>query len=162
MERGRIEDINSTRTSLVLPPSLEAAVTEKQELEAKLSQALMKIEDLENQLKKASSNNGKPTINAQPPPPPPPLPMPNPLQTSSTNVQTTSITKQSVPAPPPPPPPPPAPPSQIGTAIKSKIPSPPSAPSPPPPPSTPGLTVNQLVDNFAKLGMKRKKKWVVR
>jgi len=161
VERGRIEDINSTRTSLVLPPSLEAAVTEKQELEAKLSQALMKIEDLENQLKKASSNNGKPTINAQPPPPPPPLPMPNPLQTSSTNVQTTSITKQSVPAPPPPPPPPPAPPSQIGTAIKSKIPSPPSAPSPPPPPSTPGLTVNQLVDNFAKLGMKRKKKWVV-
>ena len=38
-ERSRVEDANSTTGSYAMAPGLEAAITEKQEMEARLVQA---------------------------------------------------------------------------------------------------------------------------
>merc|ERR1712142_345117 len=53
LERSRIEDGNSTSSSNCgcgMASGLEAAVTEKQELEVRLSQALLRISELENSI----------------------------------------------------------------------------------------------------------------
>ena len=154
----------------MLTPSLEAAITEKQELEAKLSQALKKVEDLENQLKSRNTtvnltsnsvstaiNNSVVGVVAPPPPPPPPPPVIKPLTTPlSTPIKTGN-------PPPPPPPPPSLSSSSSAPTTRStcpRPPPPPPTPGAPPPPPTPGPAAkSQLVDVFHKLGMKRKTKW---
>ena len=93
VERGKVEDAaNATSSSVVLGPSLEAAITEKQEVEARLGQALQRIAELEQQVKQArpaedalpsttiSPSSAEITLPlsgaAAPPPPPPPPPCP--------------------------------------------------------------------------------------
>ena len=109
VERGKVEDAaNATASSVVLGPSLEAAITEKQEVEARLGQALQRIAELEEQVKQTrlvedalpstirSPSSAEITLPLSgavaPPPPPPPPPCPPPPGSS---------------APPPPPAPPP-------------------------------------------------------
>ena len=99
----------------VLPSSLEAAITEKQELEARLATAHNRIEELEARLMEISEESKREVLS---------LPRPTP---------------------PPPPPPPP-------------VPATPAVPSPPPLPSA---SLPVAPDIFSKLGLKRKKKWVV-
>eukprot|EP00092_Neocalanus_flemingeri_P020848 GFUD01022586.1.p1 GENE.GFUD01022586.1~~GFUD01022586.1.p1 ORF type:complete len:1076 (+),score=306.59 GFUD01022586.1:84-3311(+) len=140
VERGKLEDANSTSGSFSMAPGLEAAITEKQEMEARLAQAQERIEQLENMLRnggdvgallpivaEAVSKSVPPPMSGPPPPPPPPPP--------------------AMGGPPPPPPPPPS----MG-----------GPPPPPPPPSGPSPpSIPTTVDIFAKLGMKKKRKWTV-
>ena len=73
VERGKVEDAaNATSSSVVLGPSLEAAITEKQEVEARLGQALQRIAELEQQVKQARPAEegapGNPEEDASPKP----------------------------------------------------------------------------------------------
>merc|ERR550519_154791 len=151
VERGRLEDSNGG-TSAGMTAGLEAALTEKQETEAKLLQAQDHIRKLEEQIRIGGVSPSKSVLPPPPamyaggtpagggpgPPPPPPPPGGGP------------------PPPPPPPgggPPPPPPPGMLGR--------PPGPPGPPPPggPTAPKGPSEQ--DILVKLGMKRKKKWSV-
>ena len=175
VERGKIEDAaNVTTNSLVLGPSLEAAITEKQELEAKLSQAWSKIEQLEQQinvlqhpvsqiggdcpsLTQSPSLSGTTSSFSSVPVPPPPPPPPSLNFGGQKFPGTPTVSGASIPVPPPPPPFP----SQLSQTSVLSIPVPPPPPStafPPVPMSSP---MSQVVDIFIKLGMKRKKKWTV-
>jgi len=147
-----------------MAPGLEAAITEKQEMEARLAQAETRIKQLEEMLRSGVGVGGvsagslsldvsappPPVMGGPPPPPPPPLPA-------------------AMGGPPPPPPPPPA-------FVGPPPPPPPPGMGGPPPPPPPGgqprsslsggvqpfpPTVPSAVDMFAKLGMKKKKKWTV-
>ena len=140
VDRGKVEEAtNAASTSVILAPSLEAAITEKQELEAQLSQAQARIKELE-ELVSDGQQTVKPSeaVSVPPPPPAPPLP------------------PSSSPCPPPPPPPPPpglsAPPPPPPPALSNGVP-------PPPPPLAKAMP--QVVDIFTKLGMKKKKKWSI-
>jgi len=152
-ERSRLEDGNSTSGSFGMAPGLEAAITEKQEMEARLVQAMDRIVHLEGLLRNGGAAGDSPIVVPLPPPPPPgmigPPPPPPPAM--------------SGPPPPPPPPgagpPPPPPPPGSGMSV----PPPPAPPGmggpPPPPPCCPSKV--PIVDIFTKLGLKRKKKWIV-
>merc|ERR1719186_2564962 len=128
VEKGKLEDANSTSGSFSMAPGLEAAITEKQEMEARLAQAETRIEQLEEMLRnggaaesllsagrQALDNRLSPVMGGPPPPPPPPPP---------------AIGGPPPPPPPPatgwPPPPPPPPPPGSGMG------------GPPPPPPPPG------------------------
>jgi len=179
VERGRLEDAASIGGSMGMTAGLEAAITEKQETEAKLVHAEMRIAQLEEAIKSGGAvpgplANGIQAVSSiirpgggPPPPPPPPgsggLPPPPPPPPGMGG------------APPPPPPPgmggprPPPPPNAGGGPPPP--PPPGGAPPPPPPfgaprpPGPPGPptapAVSTAVDVLAKLGMKRKKKWTV-
>jgi len=182
VERGRLED--SASIGMGMSAGLEAAITEKQETEAKLAHAEMRIAQLEEALKNGGGAPVGPIANGiqavasiirpgggPPPPPPPPgsgfIPPPPPPG-------------PGIPGPPPPPnmggPPPPPPPNMGGPPPPPPpgpggIPPPPppgGAPPPPPPfgaprpPGPPGPPAAPVaIDVFAKLGMKKKKKWTV-
>jgi len=185
VERGRMEDGGSSSGSVSgVTAGLEAAITEKQETEAKLAQAELRIAQLEQHI---NSGGGAPPSGlmspstrqqlesklgrapgAGPPPPPPPPgvgggPPPPPPP-------------PGMGGPPPPPPPPgkgaggpPPPPPPPGMGGPPPPPPPGGGPPPPPPmggprpPGPPGAPPAQTsaVDVLAKLGMKRKKKWAV-
>merc|ERR1719186_2558769 len=139
VEKGKLEDANSTSGSFSMAPGLEAAITEKQEMEARLAQAETRIKQLEEMLRSGVGVGGvsagslsldvsappPPVMGGPPPPPPPPLP-------------------PGMGGPPPPPPPGGQPRSSLSGGVQ---------PFPP--------TVPSAVDMFAKLGMKKKKKWSV-
>ena len=136
VDRGKVEEAaNAASNSVLLAPSLEAAITEKQELEAQLGQAQARIKELE-ELRSRGQTSSKQSVENVPVPPPPPAP---------------PVPPSSCPPPPPPPPgipaPPPPPPSLTSTG----------GPAPPPPP--PAAAMSQAVDIFTKLGIKKKKKW---
>jgi len=177
VERGRMEDGGSVGSGV--QAGLEAAITERQETEAKLVQAEMRIAQLEEAVKNGGGvvaspiaslgNKLAPVIRPGGGPPPPPPPGAGP------------------PPPPPPPgmgmggPPPPPPPPGIGSAPGPPPPPPaPGAPPPPPgpggppppppfgmrPPGPPGAPPGpapgpNAQDILVRLGMKRKKKWSV-
>ena len=183
VERGRLEDTGSVGGG-GMTAGLEAAITERQETEAKLAHAEMRIKQLEEAVKNGGGiqsplangiqavasiirPGGGPPLPPPPPgggnlppPPPPPLGMGGP------------------PPPPPPPgiggPPPPPPPGPGGQPPPAGPGGPPPPPPPggappppppfgaPPPPGPPGLpSAPSAVDVLVKLGMKRKKKWTV-
>jgi len=161
LERSRVEDVNSTSSSNCgcgMAPGLEAAVTEKQELEVRLTQALQRISELESS--KISGVNCPSTSlanSAAPPPPPPPPPLPAcPVVLPSSKPKGLS-SGGSVPPPPPPPPP-------LKDVSLSR--GPPTsctasgAPMPPPPPPT-LPQIPAATDIFTKLGIKKKKKWML-
>ena len=185
-ERSRLEDANSTSGSYGeeediigddvldyvdyagMAPGLEAAITEKQEMEARLNQALQRIEQLEGLVRSGGADVSfslqqgaaiptpppPPGMGAPPPPPPPPSGMIGP------------------PPPPPPPgmvgPPPPLPPPSMGGPPPPPPPPGMGGPPPPPPPPccgtstvTPPPPMPTAVDIFTKLGIRKKKKWTV-
>lgn len=136
VDRGKVEEAaNAASNSVLLAPSLEAAITEKQELEAQLGQAQARIKELEELCSRGQTSSKQSVENVPVPPPPPAPPVP----------------PSSCPPPPPPPPgipaPPPPPPSLT------------SAGGPVPPPPPPAAAMSQAVDIFTKLGIKKKKKW---
>merc|ERR1719369_1551433 len=164
-DRSKLEDGNSTTGSFIMAPGLEAAITEKQEMEARLTQALDRIQQLEHLLK--NGGGGVPTAivggSCVPPPPPPPL-----------------LGSNAPPPPPPPPgtgaqiPPPPPCPGSFRQPLQSSV----SHTGPPPPPPPPGMLAPPPVnggpppppppggkpppiDIFTQLGLKKKKKWQV-
>merc|ERR1719394_2259395 len=163
VERGRMEDGGSVGSGV--QAGLEAAITEKQETEAKLVQAEVRIAQLEEAIRSGGGqvalaspmevNKNKVAAvirpGGGPPPPPPPGGPPPP--------------------PPPPgmggPPPPPPPPGIGGGPPPPPPPGGPGGPPPPPPPfGPPGAppmmpSVPSAHDILVKLGMKRKKKWSV-
>merc|ERR1719187_222317 len=170
VERGKMEDGGSSSGSVSgVTAGLEAAITEKQETEAKLAQAELRIAQLEQHInsgggappsglmspstrQQLESKLGRAPGSGPPPPPPPPGVGGGP------------------PPPPPPPgmggPPPPPPPPGKGAGGPPPPPPPGGGPPPPPPmggPRPPGAPPAQTsaVDVLAKLGMKRKKKWAV-
>ena len=107
VERGKVEDAaNATASSVVLGPSLEAAITEKQEVEARLGQAQQRIAELEQQIKQTR---------------PPEDALPSTIKSAEITLALSGAA-----APPPPPPPPPCPPPPGSSA-------PPPPPAPPPP-----------------------------
>merc|ERR1719430_1013511 len=127
-DRSKLEDGNSTTGSFIMAPGLEAAITEKQEMEARLSQALDRIQQLEHLLKNGGGVIPTPIVAgscAPPPPPPPPL------------------LGFNVPPPPPPPPglgappipPPPPGPGPFRQPLQTSVPH----TGPPPPPPPPGM-----------------------
>lgn len=137
VDRGKVEEAaNAASNSVLLAPSLEAAITEKQELEAQLGQAQARIKELEG-LVSCAQTTLKDSVEKSVPPPPPAPPLP----------------PSSCPCPPPPPPPPgvPAPPPPPPPSLTSG-----GVPPPAPPPAT---ALPQVVDIFTKLGIKKKKKW---
>jgi len=166
-DRSKLEDGNSTTGSFVMAPGLEAAITEKQEMEARLTQALDRIQQLEHLLKNGGGVIPTPIVAgscAPPPPPPPPL------------------LGSNVPPPPPPPPglgappipPPPPAPGPFRQPLQTSV----SHTGPPPPPPPPGMLAPPpmnggpqpppppcgklpVVDIFTQLGLKKKKKWQV-
>ena len=175
VERGRMEDGGSIGSGM--QAGLEAAITEKQETEAKLAQAELRISQLEEAIKSGGGTVVSPMAaniskvapfirpagpaGAPPPPPAPPGP-PGP----------------GAPPPPPPPPmmggaPPPPPPPGPGLAPPPPPPGPGGPPPPPPPfgakpPGAPGAppppfapSAPSAHDILTRLGMKRKKKWTV-
>ena len=129
VERGRMEDGGSIGSGM--QAGLEAAITEKQETEAKLAQAELRINQLEEAIKSGGGTVVSPmaeniskiaSVIGKPGPPPPPAP-PGP---------------GAAPPPPPPPPmmggpPPPPPPPGAG----APPPPPPPGPGGPPPPPLP-------------------------
>merc|ERR1719209_1920743 len=161
VERGRMEDGGSSSGSVGgVAAGLEAAITEKQETEARLAQAELRIAQLEQHI---NSGGGAP---------------PSGLMSPSTRQQLESKLGRapgSGPPPPPPPPgmgggPPPPPPPGKGAGGPPPPPPPPGMGGPPPPPPPgmggprppgPPAAVTSAVDVLAKLGMKRKKKWAV-
>eukprot|EP00095_Tigriopus_kingsejongensis_P005027 maker-scaffold139_size317827-snap-gene-2.29 protein:Tk05027 transcript:maker-scaffold139_size317827-snap-gene-2.29-mRNA-1 annotation:"protein diaphanous-like isoform x2" len=161
VEKGRSEEGGSHNEGM--KTELERALTEKQEADAKLSQAQAQIAQLEEAVRLGGGSPSKlpvvpglvprapsgppappPAPGAGPPPPPPPPPP-----------------GMGGPPPPPPPPgmggpPPPPPPPGMGG------PPPPPGAGPPPPPGMPrGPVAPSQEDILQKLGMKRKKKWQV-
>jgi len=169
-ERSKLEDGNSTSGSFVMAPGLEAAITEKQEMEARLVQALDKIEHLELMLKEGGSiPTSTPGIPPPPPPPmcsnapPPPPPPPGGIKHTSipppptVGLPTVPVVSTAGKAGPPPPPPPPG--------MGMVVPSPTQGLCGPPPPPPPGgnlqVQAPLSVDMFTKLGIKKKKKWQV-
>ena len=185
-ERSRLEDGNSTSGSYGeeedgivvdlsdyvdyagMAPGLEAAITEKQEMEARLLQALQRIEQLEGLVRSGGGAGVSFSLQqgtAIPPPPPPPgmgAPPPPPPPPSG----------MSGPPPPPPPPgmvgpPPPLPPLSMGGPPPPPPPPGMGGPPPPPPPCcgtstvTPPPPMPTAVDIFTKLGIRKKKKWTV-
>ena len=167
VDRGKLEDANSSASfseeqeghidltdhvdCTGMAPGLEAAVTEKQEVEARLAQAQQRIEQLEEMIRQGGGGVmcGSQALDNTyiVAPHPPPL------------VMSSSAFVAGPPPPPPPPavfggPPPPPPPPPLS-----------GGPPPPPPPAPPGgpqpPSLPALVDFFAKLGMKKKKKWTV-
>merc|ERR550519_1836284 len=131
VERGRLEDSNGG-SSAGMTAGLEAALTEKQETEAKLLQAQDHIRKLEEQIRIGGVSPSKSV------PPPPPA------------MYAGGTPAGGGPGPPPPPPPP-----------GGGPPPPPPGGGPPPPggPTAPKGPSEQ--DILVKLGMKRKKKWSV-
>merc|ERR1719477_135974 len=166
VERGRLEDAASIGASMGMTAGLEAAITEKQETEAKLAHAEMRIKQLEEAVKNGGGVPGPLANGIQavasiirpgggpPPPPPPPggagLPPPPPPPPGMGGPPPPPPPGPGGPPPPPPPGGAPPPPPPFGT------PRPPGAPGPPGP-----LAAPAAVDVLAKLGMKRKKKWTV-
>ena len=175
VERGRLEDGGSVGSGV--QAGLEAAITEKQETEAKLVQAEMRIAQLEEAIKSGGGTVVSPLAaniskvaavirpGGGPPPPPPPAPP--------------GMGAGPPPPPPPPgmgagPPPPPPPPGMGGGPPPPPPPGPPGPPpppgmgGPPPPPGPPGFRPPGAPapgpnpeSILVKLGMKRKKKWSV-
>ena len=170
VERGRMEDGGSIGSGM--QAGLEAAITEKQETEAKLAQAELRINQLEEAIKSGGGTVVSPmaeniskiaSVIGKPGPPPPPAP-PGP---------------GAAPPPPPPPPmmggpPPPPPPPGAGAPPPPPPPGPGGPPPPPPPfgmkppgpPGPPGAPfappgAPSATDILTRLGMKRKKKWTV-
>jgi len=164
-DRSKLEDGNSTTGSFIMAPGLEAAITEKQEMEARLTQALDRIQQLEHLLK--NGGGVVPTAivggscvpppppppllgsNAPPPPPPPPgtgaqIPPPPPCPGSFRQPLQSSVSHTG-------PPPPPPPPGMLAPPPVNGGPPPPPPPGGKPPP----------VDIFTQLGLKKKKKWQV-
>merc|ERR1719232_624119 len=181
VERGRLEDAASIGASMGMTAGLEAAITEKQETEAKLAHAEMRIKQLEEAVKNGGGAPGPLANGIQavasiirpgggpPPPPPPPggagLPPPPPPPPGMGGPPPPHP-PPGVGGPPPPPPPgpggPPPPPPPGGAPPPPPpfgAPKPPGAPGPPGPPGPPAAPA--AVDVLAKLGMKRKKKWTV-
>ena len=179
VERGRLEDAASIGASMGMTAGLEAAITEKQETEAKLAHAEMRIKQLEETVKNGGGvasplANGIQAVasiirpgGGPPPPPPPPggpgLPPPPPPPPGMGGPPPPPPPPGMGGPPPPPPPPgmggPPPPPPPGGAPPPPPpfgAPRPPGPPGPPGPPSAP-----TAVDVLAKLGMKRKKKWAV-
>merc|ERR1719458_1458964 len=139
VERGKMEDGGSSSGGVGgVTAGLEAAITEKQETEAKLAQAELRIAQLEEHI---NSGGGAP---------------PSGLMSPSTRQQLESKLGRAPGSGPPPPPPPP------GMGGPPPPPPPPGkgAGGPPPPPGPPAA-ITSAVDVLAKLGMKRKKKWAV-
>ena len=175
VERGRMEDGGSVGSGV--QAGLEAAITEKQETEAKLVQAEVRIAQLEEAIRSGGGqvalaspmevNKNKVAAvirpGGGPPPPPPPGGPPPPPPPPGMG------------GPPPPPPPPgigggPPPPPPPGGPGGPPPPPPPFGKGPPPPPGgppgPPGAppmmpSVPSAHDILVKLGMKRKKKWSV-
>merc|ERR1719341_2431983 len=145
VERGRMEDGGSSSGSVGgVTAGLEAAITEKQETEAKLAQAELRIAQLEEHI---NSGGGAP---------------PSGLMSPSTRQQLESKLGRAPGSGPPPPPPPPGmgggpPPPPPPPGMGGPPPPPMGGPRPPGPPAA----VTSAVDVLAKLGMKRKKKWAV-
>ncbi|XP_040571681.1 protein diaphanous isoform X5 [Lepeophtheirus salmonis] len=175
VEKSKFEE---ERNNEGMKSTLEDALTQKQETEAKLLQAQLRIEQLEEVMR---SGGGSPSklpvppglsdivkppngggVGPAPPPPPPPPP------------------GIGGPPPPPPPPgmggPPPPPPPPPGMGGPPPPPPPPGMGGPPPPPPPPGMggprppgppppcaPIQQPSqdDILTKLGMKRKKKWTM-
>ena len=167
VERAHVESESAAKE---VKRELEDALTQKQETEAKLANAEVRISQLEEQLRSGGTSPTKLPVPAglmknpggAPLPPPPPPPPPGP----------------GMPPPPPPPPgmlqggmPPPPPPPPGGPGVPPPPPPPPGmgGPPPPPPPGPPGLrppgppgapmAPPSQDDILIKLGMKRKKKW---
>ena len=112
VERGKVEDAaNATSSSVVLGPSLEAAITEKQEVEARLGQALQRIAELESEQQVKQARPAEDVL---------------PSTTKSPSSAEITLPLSGPAAPPPPPPPPPCPPPPGSSA-------PPPPPAPPPP-----------------------------
>lgn len=161
VEKGKADE---ERQNTGMRSELEAALTLKQETEAKLAQANEHIKALEEAVR---SGGGSPSKLAVPPglinrPPPAPGSGPPPPPSAG--------------GPPPPPPPPgaggpPPPPPPPGAGGPPPPPPPPGAGPPPPPPPggmprPPGAppfgpAVPNQEEILVKLGMKRKKKWTV-
>ena len=136
VDRGKVEEAaNAASNSVLLAPSLEAAITEKQELEAQLGQAQARIKELEELCSRGQTSSKQSVENVPVPPPPPAPPVP----------------PSSCPPPPPPPPGIPAPPPPLPSLTSA------GGPVPPPPP--PAAAMSQASDIFTKLGIKKKKKW---
>merc|ERR1719422_1004984 len=173
VERGRMEDGGSSSGSVSgVTAGLEAAITEKQETEAKLAQAELRIAQLEQHInsgggappsglmspstrQQLESKLGRAPGSGPPPPPPPPPGMGGPPPPPPPGGGPPPPPPMGGPRPPGPPPPPPPggappPPPPFGA------PRPPGPPGPLGPPAAPAA-----VDVLAKLGMKRKKKWAV-
>merc|ERR1719500_1447635 len=156
VERGKMEDGGSSSGSVGgVTAGLEAAITEKQETEAKLAQAELRIAQLEEHI---NSGGGAP---------------PSGLMSPSTRQQLESKLGRAPGSGPPPPPPPPGkgaggpppPPPPPGMGGPPPPPPPGGGPPPPPPPGMggprppgPPAAITSAVDVLAKLGMKRKKK----
>merc|ERR1719318_1284764 len=174
-----LEDGNSTSGSYGMAPGLEAAITEKQEMEARLIQALQRIEQLEALVRNGGSVGDSLSVGQgaviPPPPPPPGMGVPPPPPPPGMGVPPPPPPPPGIngpPLPPPPPgmvgpPPPPPPPGMLGPPPPPPPPGVCGPPPPPPPPcsgtstSTPGPPVPIVVDIFTKLGIKKKKKWTV-
>jgi len=180
IERGR--DDGSGGGSINMNAGLEAALTEKQETEAKLSQAQQRIAQLEEAISSGGAvTPGKPQLMlpgpgmynppapppggmAAPPPPPPPPgggagpPPPPPPPGMGFGGPPPPPPPPGMGPPPPPPPPGGGPPPPPGCGPPPP-PPPFGAPRPPGPPGAPLMA--PPVDFLAKLGMKRKKKWSV-
>ena len=117
LERSRVEDGNSTSSSNCgcgMAPGLEAAVTEKQELEVRLTQALQRISELESSKVNGDNCSSISLAKSAAPPPPPPPPLPAGLVLPPSKPKGVS-SGGSVPPPPPPPPP-----LSLGSAISCK------------------------------------------
>merc|ERR1719509_195812 len=159
VERQRLEEQSGGMSAMGgMSAGLEAALTEKQETEAKLAQAEMRIAHLEETIKAGGTLSpvkgaiappamyaGKGGGGGGPPPPPPP---------------------PGGGGPPPPPPPPgmggPPPPPPPGGGPPGPPPPPGMGPRPPGPPGAPlAPAAPSTQDIMVKLGMKRKKKWSV-
>ena len=168
VERAQVESESATKE---VKRELDDALTQKQEVEAKLANAEGRISQLEQQLRSGGASptklpvpegllknpGGMPLPPAPPPPPPPPgggLPPPPPPPPGGPG---------GPPPPPPPPPPgmggppPPPPPPGMGGPPPPPPPGPPG-PRPPGPPGAPIAPPSQD-DILIKLGMKRKQQW---
>ncbi len=176
VERARAEE---ERANEGMKSELEEALTQKQENEARLTQALAQIAQLEEAVRNGGGSPSKlpvppgllkngppgappPTGGAAPPPPPAPPgggapPPPPPPPGSGAPPPPPPPPGSGGPPPPPPPPgggPPPPPPPPGGVRL-------PGMPGPPPPPGMASPMQPSQEEILVKLGMKRKKKWLV-
>ncbi|XP_059080530.1 protein diaphanous-like isoform X3 [Tigriopus californicus] len=172
VEKGRMEEGGGNIDSM--KKELERALTEKQEADAKLSQAQAQIAQLEEAVRSGGGSPSKlpvvpglvpraPSASGGPPPPPPPGGMAGPPPPPPPPPPGPG---GGPPPPPPPPPPgsgggPPPPPPPPGMGGGPPPPPPPGMGGPPPPPGMLRLAGPNQEEILQKLGMKRKKKWHV-
>jgi len=181
VERQRLEEQSGGMSAMGgMSAGLEAALTEKQETEAKLAQAEMRIAHLEETIKAGGTLSPVKGAIAPPamyagkggggPPPPPPPPggggPPPPPPPPGMGGPPPPPPPPGMGGPPPPPPPPgmggPPPPPPPGGGPPGPPPPPGMGPRPPGPPGAPlAPAAPSTQDIMVKLGMKRKKKWSV-